>query len=65
MFSDREHIGNLYVENQRLLDEYRKLLGLVERIGLGDIKPDQVAVDVENLNWSLQMTNEDPAEAVQ
>ena len=63
MISDREHIGNLHIENHRLLVEYRNLLGLVEQIGAGTIQPDQVVVDAENLSWSLKMTGEDSPEA--
>ncbi len=63
MLSDREHIGNLYVEHQRLLDEYRNLLGLVEQVSVGNVKPEQVAVDADNLSWSLKPISEDAAEA--
>ena len=63
MISDREAIGTLFVEKQQLLGEYRKLLGLVEQISSGDIRPDQVAVDMESQSWAIVPASEDPPEA--
>ena len=65
MLSDREHIGNLFVEKQKLLDEYRNLLGLVEQMSTGHIRPDQVAVDMKSQSWALKPAAEDSAEAAQ
>lgn len=48
-----EHAGSLYIENQRLLAEYRKLLELIQRIKDESIPIDSVTVDCEKLTWNL------------
>ena len=63
MISDREAIGSLFVEKQHLLDEYRKLLGLVEQMSTGHIRQDQIVVDMEGLSWSLIPSAADAVEA--
>ncbi len=63
MSSDRETIGTLFVEKQQLLDEYLKLLGIVEQMSTGHMRPDQVAVDMAAQSWSLVPSSEDPPEA--
>lgn len=60
--SQLEHVGALYIENQRLLEEYRKLLELMQRIKDGAVCINKVSVDMVGLNWSLAMTGEDLAE---
>ena len=59
-----ETIGELYVENRRLLAEYGKLLGLVGQIKDGSINPAQVTVDLSGQNWSLTLTGEEFSKAV-
>ena len=59
-----EHVGHLYIENQRLLGEYQKLLGLVEQIRVGDVKPEQVTVDLKEVSWSVAMTGAEFAEVI-
>ncbi len=63
MISERETIGTLYVEKQQLLGEYQRLLGIVEQMSLGHIRPDQVVVDMTAQSWSLVPASEDPPEA--
>ena len=58
MSVDRECIGNLYIENQRLLGEYQKLLGLVEQVCSDNVQPAQITVDSAALSWSLSMTDD-------
>ncbi len=50
-----EHVGNLYIENQRLLAEYRKLLVLIQQIKDGTTKPESVTVDIEKMTWALTL----------
>ena len=63
MSSDRETIGTLFVEKQQLFDEYLKLLGLVEQIVTGHIRPDQITVDMATQSWAFVPTSEEPPEA--
>jgi hypothetical protein len=53
-----EHVGTLYIENQRLLAEYQKLLGLVQQIKEGKVHPENVSVDLAAISWSVEMTGE-------
>jgi len=46
-------VGNLYLENQRLLNEYKSLLQLVERIKAGEVPVDSVRIDHADASWSL------------
>jgi hypothetical protein len=62
--SELEHIGGLYCENRRLLDEYGKLLALLQQVKDGDVKPEQLIIDMDNLSWSLAMTGAQFAEAI-
>jgi hypothetical protein len=55
-----EHIGSLYIETQRLLSEYRSLLGLVARVASGDVLPSQIKVDEANVSWSLVLGSAEP-----
>lgn len=54
--SPTEHVGLLYIENQRLLDEYRKLLALVQRAKDGEVRLEQIRVDVPMMTWAIEMT---------
>ncbi len=63
MISDREAIGTLFVEKQQLLGEYLKLLGIVEQMSMGHIRPDQVAVNMAEQSWVIVPASEDPPEA--
>ena len=57
--SQLEHVGSLYIENQRLLVEYQKLLGVVTQLSAGDIRPDQVLVNESDMSWSLTLDGKD------
>ncbi len=57
-----EHVGNLYIENQRLLGEYRKLLELVDRIAAGDVPTSQVRVNMKDLSWEIVLGQEKPTD---
>lgn len=54
-----EHVGSLYIENQRLLDEYRKLLALVGQIKTGDVKPESISIDAPKMSWAIALTAND------
>ena len=49
-----EEIGKLYCDNQRLLGEYRELLGLLQRIKNGEVQIEQVKVDLAKLKWAIE-----------
>jgi hypothetical protein len=59
-----EHIGTLYVETQRLLGEYQKLLGLVQQIKNGEVQPDRIRVDLERASWAIEITGPELAKAM-
>ena len=48
-----EHVGQLYMENQRLLGEYGKLLDLLGNVCEGVVPPEQVRVDRDKLTWAI------------
>lgn len=55
-----EHVGNLYIENQRLLEEaqrwaveYKSLLSLVQRMVSGGVLPRDVSVDMDKQTWGI------------
>jgi len=48
-----EQIGQLYMENQRLLGEYGKLLDLLGKVCDGAVPTEQVRVDREKLSWAI------------
>lgn len=54
-----EHVGTLYIENQRLLAEYQKLLELFNRVKSGEVRLEQVAIDLPGSKWSLMLTGND------
>ena len=56
-----EEIGKLHCEVQRLLGEYRKLLGIVQCVKAGEIQAEQIEVDVANSAWAIKTTeNQQP-----
>jgi hypothetical protein len=59
-----EEIGKLYIENQRLLGEYQKLLGLVQRVKDGEVYLDQIQVDLAKISWSIAMNGAEFAAAI-
>jgi hypothetical protein len=54
-----EQIGELYLENRRLLGEYGKLLELVQRAKDGEVRLEQITVDLAGLKWAIVMTGEE------
>jgi len=59
-----ENVGVLYMENQRLLEEYGKLLDLLQSVCDGNTPVEQVRIDREKLSWSIAMTGKEFAEAL-
>lgn len=59
-----EHVGALYIENQRLLGEYQKLLGLLQRVKDNEVRPEQISIDMEKSSWSIAMTGREFAESL-
>ena len=59
-----EQVGVLYTENQRLLEEYGKLLDLLQSVCDGNTPVEQVRIDREKLSWSIAMTGKEFAEAL-
>ena len=49
-----EEIGKLYCENQRLLGEYQKLLGLLQRVKDGEVQVERVRVDLAGREWAIE-----------
>jgi hypothetical protein len=64
MMAPTEHVGVLYMENQRLLGEYGKLLDLLQSVCDGETPKEQVRIDRDNLTWSIEMTGKEFAEAL-
>ena len=63
MSSDREAIGTLFVEKQQLHDQYMKLLGIVDQVATGHIRPDQITVNMAAQTWAFVPNVESPPEA--
>jgi len=62
--SPLEHVGTLYMENQRLLVEYGKLLALVQSVKDGKTQIEQVNIDLDKASWAIEMTGAQFAAAV-
>jgi len=60
-----ETIGSLYLETQRLLLEYGKLLDLVQRAKIGEVSLEQIEINPKEQSWSLTLTGKEFAEAMQ
>ncbi len=45
--------GQLWLENQRLLAEYGKLLELFQRVLDGDQPPETIQIDLEKKSWAI------------
>lgn len=59
-----EHVGALYIETQRLLGEYGKLLGLLQQAKDGEVQLDQIEIDHANSSWAIKMDGKQFAAAV-
>ena len=64
MMTPTEYVGVLHMENQRLLEEYGKLLDLMQSVCDGETPAEQVRIDREKLSWSLAMTGAEFAAAL-
>ncbi len=45
--------GQLWLENQRLLEEYGKLLELFQRVLDGDQPAETIQIDLEKKSWAI------------
>jgi len=58
--NELEHIGRLYMETQRLLGEYGRLLDLLSRSLTDQGLRDTILVDAKTQSWSIVLDMSKP-----
>jgi hypothetical protein len=53
-----ETVGSLYMETQRLLAEYRKLLELFQNVKDGGTPIEAIRLDLDKLTWAIVLGSE-------
>jgi hypothetical protein len=46
-------LGRLFQDYQSLREEYRKLLVVALQLKVGEVKPEQVTIDLPGLTWQV------------